>query len=96
MNKLAVDFAPERVDHRYLKVLIVHKAIFVKVLCQISAMCNRLGICLELDSDSISEWNAVFHIEKKCLHSRQPWFVLLASQFPFLNSTRSEAATCRC
>src|SRR3984893_4612972 len=31
-------------------------------------MCNRLGIRFEFNSDSISQWNAVFHIEEKHLH----------------------------
>jgi hypothetical protein len=96
MNELAMNLATGRVDNRYLKVLIVGKAIFVKALCEGSAMCNRVGIRLEFDSDPISERNAVYHVKEKSLHSRQPWFVLFASQFLFLNNMRSDTAICRC
>ena len=46
MNELAMNLATGRVDNRYLMVLIVGKAIFVKALCEGSAMCNRVGIVL--------------------------------------------------
>jgi hypothetical protein len=48
MNELAMNLASGRVDNRYLKVLIVGKAFFVKALCEDSAMCNRVGIRLEI------------------------------------------------
>jgi hypothetical protein len=48
--------------------LIVAQAFVTEVLCKFSAMCNRLGIRFEFNSDSISQWNAVFHIEEKHLH----------------------------
>ena len=96
MNELAMNLATGRVDNRYFKVLIVVKTIFIKVLCENSAMCDRVGIGLELQSDAISERNTVYHIKEIFLHSRQPWFVLFASQFLFLNNMRSDTAICRC
>jgi hypothetical protein len=85
-----MNFASQRVDHGYLKVLIIGKATIVKALSEDSAMCNRVFICVELDPNSVSHWNAVYHVKEKCLHSRQPWFVLFASQFLFLNNARSD------
>jgi hypothetical protein len=72
MDELAMNLATGRVDHGYLKVLIVGKTTIEKVQCENAAMCNRVGIGLELDSDPISERNAVYHIKEKFLHSRQP------------------------
>jgi hypothetical protein len=95
MNEFPMNLTTDRIDHGYLKVLIVDEAILVPVLCQNSAMGDRFCICLEVDSDSIPERNAVFQIEEKFLHNRQPWFVLFASRFLFLNDTRSEPAICR-
>jgi hypothetical protein len=68
VNELAVNFATGRVDYRYLKVLIVGKALFVKALCEVSAMRNRIGVGLEIQSNPISEWNAVYHVKEKRLH----------------------------
>jgi hypothetical protein len=96
MNELAMNLATGRVDNRYLKALVVGKAIFVKALCEGSAMCNRVRIRPEFGSDPISERNAVYHVKEKFLHSRQPWFVLFASQYLFLNNARSDTAICRC
>jgi hypothetical protein len=96
MNEFAVNLAPEFVDDGYLKILVVGKAFIEKMLCDCFAMCNRVGIGFELQSNPIPHGDAVFHVKEKFLHSRQPWFVLLASQFLFLNNTRSNTATCRC
>jgi hypothetical protein len=96
MNELAMNLAPRRADNHYFKVLIVVKTILKKVLCEDSAMCNRVGIRPEFDPDPISERNTVYHVKEKFLHTRQPWFVLVASQFLFLNKTRSDTAICRC
>jgi hypothetical protein len=96
MNEFAVNLAPEFVDDGYLEILVVGKAFIEKMLCDCCAMCNRVGIGFELQSNPIPHGNAVFHVKEKCLHSSQPWFVLLASQFLFLNNTRSNTATCRC
>jgi hypothetical protein len=111
MNEFAVNFASERVDHRYLEILVVGKAIPVKVLCDDLAMRDRFGIGVEIQSNPIPHGDAVFHIEEKFLHGSQPWFrsalvsislgfsqpwfVLLASQFLFLNKTPSDMAICR-
>jgi hypothetical protein len=96
MNVFAVNLASERVNHRYLEILVVGKAIPVKVLCEDLAMRDRVGIGFKFQSDPIPHRDAVFHIKEKFLHGSQPWFVLLASQFLFLNNTRNDAATCRC
>jgi hypothetical protein len=68
VNELTMNLTSERVDYRYLKVLIVGKALFVKALCEDSAMCNRVGVGLEIQSDPISERNAVYHVKEKFLH----------------------------
>jgi hypothetical protein len=68
VNELSMNFASQRVDHGYLKVLIVGKALFVKALCEVSAMRNRIGVGLEIQSNPISEWNAVYHVKEKRLH----------------------------
>jgi hypothetical protein len=96
MNVFAVNLASERVDYRYLEILVVGKATPVKVLCEDIAMCNRVGIGVKFQSNPIPHGDAVFHIKEKFLHSSQPWFVLLASQFLFLNNILSDTATCRC
>jgi hypothetical protein len=96
MNEFAMNFASDRVDDGYLEIFVVGKAFIEKMLREGSAMGNRLGIVLEIQSYPVSHRDAVFHIEEKFLHSSQPWFVLFASQFLFLNNTRSETATCRC
>jgi hypothetical protein len=96
VNELPMNFASQRVDHGYLKVLIIGKATIVKALSEDSAMCNRFFICVKLDPNPVSHWNAVYHVKEKFLHSRQPWFVLFASQFLFLNNARSDTAICRC
>jgi hypothetical protein len=68
MDELAMYFAPRRVYDGYLKVLIIAQAPVTKMLCQNSAMRHCIGIRLELDPDSISERNTVYHIEEKPLH----------------------------
>jgi hypothetical protein len=80
MNELPVNLTPGRVDYGDLKILIVGKAVLVKVPCKDSAMCNRLGIRLEFQSNPVSERNAVFHIKEKFMHSGQPWLVLVAAK----------------
>jgi len=96
MNEFAVNLASQRVDDGYLEILVVGKAFIEKMLRECFAMRNRVGIGFELQSNPIPHGDAVFHVKEKCLHSSQPWFVLLASQFLFLNKTRSDTATCRC
>ncbi|MEI9924336.1 MAG: hypothetical protein WDN50_13135 [Bradyrhizobium sp.] len=72
MNELAMNLTAERVDDGYLKVLIISQAISVKVLCEDPAMCDRIGIALEFQPDSVAQRDAVFHIKEKFLHSSQP------------------------
>jgi hypothetical protein len=96
MNELAMNLPAERVDHGYLEILVVGKAFIGKMPCESFAMRDGIGAGFELQSNPIPHGDAVFHIEEEFLHSGQPWFVLFASQFLFLNNTRSEAATCRC
>jgi hypothetical protein len=68
MNVFAMNLATGRVDDRYLQVLIVAQAVVAKVLCKLFAMINRVGVGLEIDSDPVSERDAIFHIEKEFLH----------------------------
>jgi hypothetical protein len=96
MNEFAMNLAADRVDYGYLKVLIVSEAVSVEMLCQDAAMSDRIGIVFEFHSDSVSQRDAVFHIEEVFLHSCLPWFVFVASYFLFLNNTRSDTAICRC
>jgi hypothetical protein len=72
MNELAMNLATGRVDYGYLKVLIVVEAFVEKTPGYDAAMCDRVGIRLEFDSDSVSERNAVYHVEEKFLHRSQP------------------------
>jgi hypothetical protein len=96
MNEFAVNLASERVDDGYFKILVVGKAFIEKMLRDCFAMRDRVGIGFELQSNPIPHGDTVFHVKEKFLHSSQPWFVLLASQFLFLNNIRSDTATCRC
>jgi hypothetical protein len=96
MNEFAVNLASKCVDDGYLKILVVGKAFIEKMLCEGFAMRDRVGIGFELQPNPIPHRDAVLHVKEKFLHSSQPWFVLFASHFLFLNNTRSEAATCRC
>jgi hypothetical protein len=68
MNVFAMNLATCRVDDRYLQVLIVAQAVIAKVLCKLLAMVDRVGVGLEIDSDPVSERDAIFHIEKEFLH----------------------------
>jgi hypothetical protein len=69
VNKFAVNLPPKRVDHGYLKVLIVAEALVSEVLGNFLAMPDRFGICLEFDSNCVSMRDAIFHIEEKLLHA---------------------------
>jgi hypothetical protein len=59
----------KRIDHRYLKVLVVAKALVAEVLDNFFAMPNRFGICLELDPNYIPMRDAILHVEEKLLHA---------------------------
>jgi hypothetical protein len=96
MNEFAVNLATERVDDGYFKILVVGKAVIEEMLCECLAMLNRVGIGFELQSNPIPHGDAVFHVKEEFMHSGQPCFMLFASQILFLNSIRSDTATCRC
>ena len=69
VNELAINLSPKRIDHRYLKVLVVAEALVAEVLGNFFAMPNRFCICLELDPNYISMRDAIFHVEEKLLHA---------------------------
>jgi hypothetical protein len=54
MNELAMNLTAKRVDYGYLKVLIISQAVSVEVLCEDTAVSDRIGIVFEFHSDSIS------------------------------------------
>jgi hypothetical protein len=68
MNVFAMNLPTGRIDDRYLQVLIVAQAVVAKVLCKLFAMIDRVGVGIEIDSDPVSERDAIFHIEKEFLH----------------------------
>jgi hypothetical protein len=68
VNELAVNLPSKRVDHAYLKVLIVGEATVAPVLGKLFAVDDRLSVGAELNADAISHRNAVFHIKEKSLH----------------------------
>jgi hypothetical protein len=70
MNVFAMNLTSNRVDYRYLKVLIIAKAAVTKVLSKLFAMEDRIGVGFEIDPDPVSERDAIFHIEKELLHCR--------------------------
>jgi hypothetical protein len=84
VNELFVNLSPKRIDHRYLKVLIVAEAFVSPVLSKLFAVKDRLSVGAELNADLIPHRNAIFHIEEELLHgghfgcgvSRQPRLVL--------------------
>jgi hypothetical protein len=67
MNEFAVNLTSERVDYGYLEVLIIGKAIAIKVLCEDPAMRNRFGIGVELQPNAIPHGDAVFHVKEEFL-----------------------------
>jgi hypothetical protein len=70
VNELAMDFPSSRVDHGYLKVMIVAQAVVAEMLRKLFAVRDRLKIALKVDPDPISKRDAIFHIEKELLHRR--------------------------
>src|ERR1700677_1443294 len=54
VNKLAMDFAPERVDDGYLEVLIVAQTAVTEMLRKRFAVCDSLEIVIEVDPDPVS------------------------------------------
>src|ERR1700688_2289378 len=63
-----MNFAPQRVDHGYLEVLIVAEALVAEVPGNFSAILDCFRLCFELDPDSISMGDAILHIEEELLH----------------------------
>jgi hypothetical protein len=68
VDELAMYFAAQRIDHRYLKVLIVAETAVAEMLGERSAMRNRFGIGHEFNAYAISQRNAIFHVEEKHRH----------------------------
>ena len=68
VNELSMNFAPQRVDHGYFKVLIVAEALAAEVPDNFPAVLNCFGLCIELGPDYIPVRDAIFHIEEKLLH----------------------------
>ena len=68
MNELSMNLASERVDYRYLKILIVAQAAFTKVPSKLFAVLDRLRVASKVDPDPVSQGDAIFHIEKELLH----------------------------
>src|ERR1039457_6695595 len=68
VNELPMNFAPQRVDHGYLKVLVVTEALVAEVLGHHPAVLDRLNAAVEFNSSPVSQRNAIYHIEEKCLH----------------------------
>jgi hypothetical protein len=93
VNKLAVNLPPKRVDHGYLKVLIVAEALVSEVLGNFFAMPDRF--CIEFDSNCIPMRDAIFHIEEKLLYAItsqdpnpmcQDWFRANSARRPVIRS----------
>jgi hypothetical protein len=70
VDELAMNFPPLRVDHGYLKVLVVTQALVAEMLGKYSAVLDCFNVGIELDSNPVSQRNAILHIEEKCLHRR--------------------------
>jgi hypothetical protein len=68
VHELSMNFAPQRVDHGYFKVLIVAEALVAEVSGNFSAILDCFCLCFELDPDSISMGDAILHIEEELLH----------------------------
>src|ERR1700722_18901700 len=68
VNELSMNFAPQRVDHGYLEVLIVAEALVAEVPGNFSAILDCFCLCFELDPDSVSMGDAILHIEEELLH----------------------------
>jgi hypothetical protein len=68
VNELAMNFPSERIDHGYLEVLVVAEALVAEVLGEHPAVLDRFNVGVELNPNPVSQRNAIFHIEEKCLH----------------------------
>jgi hypothetical protein len=70
VDELAMNFPSPRIDHGYLEVLVVTQALVTEMLGKRSAVLDCFNVGVELDSNPVSQWNAIFHIEEECLHRR--------------------------
>jgi hypothetical protein len=66
VDELAMNFPFLRVDHGYLKVLVVTQALVAEMLGKHSAVLDGFNVGVELDSNPVSQRNAILHIEEKC------------------------------
>jgi hypothetical protein len=74
MDELTMNFPSNRVYHGYLEFLIVPEAAVANVLRKLLAMDDCFGVSLELNADTISHGNAVFHVKEKGLHNYRTRF----------------------
>jgi hypothetical protein len=88
VNELAMNFPSERIEHGYLEVLVVAETLVAEVLGEHPAVLDRLNIGVEFNSNPVSQRNAIFHIEEKCLHRHH----LVCSGRPAAENHRREAA----
>src|SRR5580704_90180 len=101
VDELSMNFASQRIDHRYLKVLIVAEALVTEVPDNFSAVLNGFGLCIELGPDYIPVRDAIFHIEEKLLHRCYLWrhqsavsvFVPMSSPSTITNRRSSPACS---
>jgi len=68
MNELAMDLSAAAVNDRYFEVLIIPQAAIAEVLCKLFTVLDSLQVILKIDADPVSHRDAIFHIEKECLH----------------------------
>ena len=78
VNELAMNFPSQRIDHGYLKVLVVAETFVAEVLGEHPAVFDRFNVGVELNSNPVPQRNAIFHIEEKMSASPSPQFVLVA------------------
>ena len=83
-----MNFPSQRIDHGYLKVLVVAETLGAEVLGEHSAVLDRFNVSIELNSNPVPQRNAIFHIEEKCLHRHH----LVCSGRPAAENHRREAA----
>src|SRR5258705_12922811 len=105
VNELAMNFASQRVDDGYLKVLVVAEAVVAKVLRKHPGVRDCFNVAVELNSNSLPHWNAIFHTEEKLVpmsnengpsDSQGPFSTWASSHSLFLKRARSDKAICRC
>jgi hypothetical protein len=70
VNELAIDFPSSRVDHGYLKVMMLAQAVVAEMPRKLFAVRDSLKIAVEVDPDPISKRDAIFHIKKEFRHCR--------------------------